>query len=290
MDRKALTINPKYIPVITMLPKLNQALSLAVLVLLFSSTQALAMDSQLVASEEGHVEMTPDEASYQSIHAEVQEKIEKLESLGGGMKVIKNYLNQIDQAYNTGNTQSALQQIKSLKRSVTQQLKKVEELRSEKRIVRTQTENPVPLAPAMAPEKEPLTVLLDALSQAKSQSTQVKQVRKSKYKDFDGTPNAYLQMVVKDIVSKELGQIQLPCKGPFRLERFRIAQRISEMQKQRQNISGYLNYYNRTEQIARAARQDPRRIPELSGNVSYLSQQLELKPLTAGSLNVSMYK
>ena len=234
--------------------------------------------------------MTPDEASYQSIHADVQAKIEKLESLGGGMKVIKNYLIQIDQAYNKGNTKNALQQIKSLNKSVTQQLKKLEELRSEKRVVRTQAQNSIPVAPGMAPEKEPLTTLLDALSQAKAQTQQVKIANKSKYKNFDGTPNAYLQMVVKDIVKKELGQIELPCKGPFRLERFRIAQRISEMQKQGQNISGYLNYYNRTEQIARAARQDPRRIPELNGNVSYLSQQLELKPLTAGSVNVSMYR
>lgn len=268
-----------------MLTMLSNAIRMATLVLVLSSSTAV-MAAPLV-SHEGQIQMTSDDATYQNVHAEVTEKMNKLEELGGGMKPLKNYLKQIDNTYAKGNEETAMKQITSFNNSVEQQLKKVKELRSRKRVVK-QTANPVPQAPGMevAPTKEPVTVLLDALSKAKRQT---RNTSSSKLAKFNGTPNAYLQMVVKDIVSRELGGIQLPCKAPFRLERFRIAQRISALQKQGQDVRNYVAYYNRTEAIARSTRNNPRRIPELNSNVRYLSQQLNLAPLT-GSLNTRIFR
>ena len=53
-----------------------------------------------------------------------------------------------------------------------------------------------------------------------------------------------------------------------------------------EDITNYLAYYNKTEEIARAAKHNPGRIGELSGNVQYLSQQLQLPPLS-GSLSAN---
>lgn len=273
-----------------MKPILSHAIRLVTLLMLFSSNSHVqAMEPVQSPSEQGHIEMTANEASYQAVHASVVENMNKLEALGGGMKPLRNYLKQIDQTFTNGDVDKANKQITTLDKSVAQQLKKVSELRSRKRRVQAVNSNPVPQAPGMSlngPTQEPLNVLLNALNKAKQKEQAAPRQSIAK---FNGSSNAYLQHVVKDIVQRELAGVQLPCKAPFRLERFRIAQRISELKKQGQDVRNYEAYYNRTESIARQVRNNPRRIAELSSNVRYLGQQLQLPPLT-GSVTQKIFR
>lgn len=279
-----------------MKPSLYHALKYLSLALILSTTGVSAVSAadnsaitpQLTqASEAGHVELSEDELSYKSIHQEVMEAMDKLEESGGGMKPLRNYLAQIDNAFEAGDQEGALKKLNSLKEGVDRQLANVKDIKARKLQAKKAESEPMQsleqaVRTAALPQKEPARVLVNALQEAQSRVNS----NPSSATNFRGSANDYLKMVVKDIVARELGTIALPVNGPFRLERFRIAQRISELQKGGQDITNYLAYYNKTEEIARAAKHNPGRIGELSGNVQYLSQQLQLPPLS-GSLSAN---
>lgn len=284
-----------------MKPSLYHALKYLFLAFVLSSTGVSAVsaadDSATTpkltqASEAGHVELTENELSYKNIHQEVVDAMDKLEQSGGGMKPLRNYLAQIDNAFEAGDQEGALKKLHSLKEGVDRQLANVKDIKERKLQAQKAESEPMQsleqaVRTAALPQKEPARVLVNALQEAQSRVNS----NSSAASNFRGSANDYLKLVVKDIVARELGTISLPVNGPFRLERFRIAQRISELQKGGQDISNYLAYYNKTEEIARAAKQSPGRIGELSGNVQYLSQQLQLPPLSGSlSANARVYR
>ena len=124
-----------------MKPSLYHALKYLSLALVLSTTGVSAVsaaDSSAItpqltqASEAGHVELSEDELSYKSIHQEVVEAMDKLEESGGGMKPLRNYLAQIDNAFEAGDQEGALKKLNSLKEGVDRQLANVKDIKERK--------------------------------------------------------------------------------------------------------------------------------------------------------------
>ncbi|MCA9817357.1 MAG: hypothetical protein KC652_19755, partial [Cyanobacteria bacterium HKST-UBA01] len=124
-----------------MKPSLYHALKYLSLALVLSTTGVSAVsaaDSSAItpqltqASEAGHVELSEDELSYKSIHQEVVEAMDKLEESGGGMKPLRNYLAQIDNAFEAGDQEGALKKLNSLKEGVDRQLANVKDIKARK--------------------------------------------------------------------------------------------------------------------------------------------------------------
>ena len=66
-----------------------------------------------------------------------------------------------------------------------------------------------------------------------------------------------------------------PYDGPFRLERFQLAQRIVTLRQAGTNVDNYLNLYRRLEDIVKE--NDPRKVRDISGEIEYLQKQLGIR-------------
>ncbi len=97
---------------------------------------------------------------------------------------------------------------------------------------------------------------------------------------FSGSSDAYYDEVARQMLSRELGDLA-PIEGAFRLERFRLAKKIQEMQTQGARVDSYRMFYRKIEDLA--ASKDPRKIAELRDNIQYLQKQLGLSQLQGGS-------
>jgi|GEM_PF-2343873 hypothetical protein len=275
--------------------RLSKKVTITALTLLATLTivpQAFAAD---VAGTAGTVEMTPAEVEYKNVSTELANNLKQLESLGGGIAPFVARQEEIDKAFNGGDHEQAAKDMTRLNRSIKDQLTDIKALRSAK------PKKAVAAAPAaVQPASSSSTVnslnLSPETMSALSKFIEPKQADLSKqnvtsYANFKGDADGFAEMVAKDIITRELGNLGIPCNGPFRLERFRNLHRINELKQKGVRIDGYLDHYRRTEELAAAAKRDGSRLAQLSGDVRYLEQQLGLSQLT-GSLkgkNISSY-
>jgi hypothetical protein len=218
---------------------------------------------------------------YDTTRKSVDDKIKQLEALGGG---VKPFLTRLEQIESTANRADAAKYLKSLENSLDEQLKAVKELRAPKPVgsVAKTVARPKGVQTGLDNRNSAIEQLLaQYMKSPSSVSTQSLNLA-----SFQGTADDYVNMVAKDLISRELGGLGVPCKGPFRLERFRNLQRIKELKDQGKEYRNFLSYHNHTEEVAQGAKDDSGRVPELSQRVRYLEQQLGLSPLTS-SLSAS---
>lgn len=262
---------------------MNRISIYGVAVLLFFFT---AMSAPQVSAQDasGAVETTPQEMQYRELSHEIRENMRKLEALGGGMAPFVRRLEEIDAVYAKGDIGAALKDLSSLSQNVDEQLKRLNALRSEKRIVPVvvRTAAQKPQAGSYARTN---AVVQDARKDDAKQSEGQEVVC---YSQFKGSADDFLKVIAEEIASRELGGLGIPVRGPFRLERFRNLRRINELRQKGQKIDGYLDFYRRTEEIASSARKDGTLIGQLSSAVRYLEQQLGLEPLS-GSLSAKTF-
>lgn len=254
------------------------AFLLACLVTLFSS--------QLVYAAEvaGSVATTPFEIQFTALTSELKTNLNQLESLGGGIAPFVNRQKQIEQTFANGEQEAAVKDMTALNKSATDQLANLKALRTTKRVIARPKGLPVmPIASVNTLSVSPQTMSdLGKLMAANPGVTA------GNYSKYEGDADGFLKVVAENIAARELGGLGIPCKGPFRVERFRNLQRINELRQKGTKIEGYLDYYRKTEDVAGLCKNDPSRISELSSEVRYLEQQLGLSPLT-GSLKITNY-
>lgn len=247
----------------------------------------LSIVPQVFAADEvsGTVEMTPAEVQYKNVSDELANNLKQLESLGGGIAPFVARQAEIEKAFGGGDHEQAAKDMTNLNRSAKDQLADIKALRAAK------PKKAVAKAPAAQPASSSSTVnslnlspeTMSALSKFIEPKQVTNQSNITSYANFKGDADGFADMVAKDIIARELGNLGIPGKGPFRLERFRNLHRINELKQKGVRIDGYLDHYRRTEDLAAAAKVDPSRIAQLSGDVRYLEQQLGLAPLN-GSL------
>ena len=253
------------------------AFALSLLVALCSNSVAFA------AEVAGSVETTPLEVQYTSVSGDLTTHLKQLESLGGGIAPFVARQKQIDQVFTAGDHENAVRDLVHLNKSVTDQLANLKALRTAKRV-----SAPSKAAIAMPVSSSSSLVVSPASMGELSKLMVVNQTGTGSYSSYEGDADGFAKTVAKDIIARELGNLGIPCKGPFRVERFRNLQRINELRLKGQRIDGYLDFHKRTEDLAALAKNDPSRLGQLSSEVRYLEQQLGLSPLT-GSLKVSTY-
>ncbi|MGD9684972.1 MAG: hypothetical protein AB7W16_27715 [Candidatus Obscuribacterales bacterium] len=258
---------------------------LACLALLFS-VNTMPASAEVTEQLKVEGEVMGVEAQYQQMHKSFEEKLGKLEDLGGGIKPFADRLSQIDESFKKGDSQGAVRSLDSLDRSIDSQLKSVAALRAPKPKVSPASQ----VVSSGAQSQNPLMILARSEVGGKSliSPETIASMNTSNYSSFQGSPNEYLEKLAKDLVGRELGGLSIPVKGPFRLERFRNVQRISELRKVGKRVDNYLYQYEKTEDLAAQAHRDPGRIEELSSQVRYLAQQLGVSQLS-GSLRQQSY-
>jgi len=253
----------------------TRTLSFAVLLFALLSLNSPALAQPLTG--------TVSDADYATMQKTVTEKIQQLEKLGGGTKPFLTRLDETNKLNDSGSTGDALTQLKSLGNSVDDQLKTLTALRNAPKKVAVKAVPSRTTTQSAQISGNNLSTLIMSFAQ-----TNPAKAHSINYASFHGTSDDYAHSMAKDILSRELGGLKVPCEGPFRLERFRNVQRISEMRKQGQSCESLLSYHYTTEEIASAAKTDGMRVSELSQRVRYLEQQLGLSPLQS-SLTVHQY-
>lgn len=249
-----------------------------------SSLVALSSNSLSFAAEvSGSIETTPLEVQYTAVSGELASHLKQLEALGGGIAPFVTRQKQIDEVFTAGDHENAVKDLVRLNQGVTDQLANLKALRTAKKApVQPKVAVAVPAVASGA-----LAVSPASLSDL-SRLMVINQSGTGNYSNYEGDADGFAKMVAKDIIARELGNLGIPCKGPFRVERFRNLQRINELRQKGQRIEGYLDFHKRTEELAAIAKNDPSRLGQLSSEVRYLEQQLGLSPLT-GSLKLSTY-
>lgn len=244
------------------------------------------------ASEEsataGTVEITPVEVEFKHVSAELANNLKQLESLGGGIAPFVARQAEIDKAFNGGDHEQSTKDMTRLNRSVKDQLTDIKALRAAKPVKKPIATPAVAAQPASSSNALNLSPeTMSALSKfIEPKQADLSQKNVTSYAGFNGDADGFAKMVAKDIIARELGNLGIPCNGPFRLERFRNLHRINELKQKGVRIDSYLDHYRRTEDLAAAAKKDPSRIAQLSGDVRFLEQQLGLSALT-GSLKAA---
>ncbi|MCA9804035.1 MAG: hypothetical protein KC777_18830 [Cyanobacteria bacterium HKST-UBA02] len=262
---------------------------LACLALLFS-VNTIPASAEVTEQLKVEGEVMGVEAQYQQMHKSFEEKLGKLEGLGGGIKPFADRLSQIDESFKKGDSQGAVRSLDSLDRSIESQLKSVTALRAPKPKVSPASQVVSSGSQNSQVSQNPLLILARSEVGGKSliSPETIASMNTSNYSSFQGSPNEYLEKLAKDLVGRELGGLSIPVKGPFRLERFRNVQRISELRKMGKRVDNFLYQYEKTEDLAAQAHRDPGRIEELSSQVRYLAQQLGVSQLS-GSLRQQSY-
>ncbi|MBZ0187421.1 MAG: hypothetical protein K8F91_14335 [Candidatus Obscuribacterales bacterium] len=238
-------------------------------------TEQLNVEGELVSAD----------SQYVNIQKGFSDKLAKLEKLGGGIKPFADRAAQVEEMNARGESAAAIKVLESLDRSIDAQLKSIEGLRAVKPKVAKQ----VASSNSTAVAKNLLMILASSEIGGKKllSSETLASVDSSTFANFQGNANEYLEKVAQDLVARELGGLAIPVKGPFRLERFRNVQRISELRKHGKRVDNFLYQYQMTEQLAQAAGHDAGRVEELSSQVRYLGQQLGLCQLTGSIRNQS---
>jgi hypothetical protein len=248
-----------------------------------SSLVAICSNSLVFAAEvAGSIETTPLEVQYNSVSGELAAHLKQLETLGGGIAPFVTRQKQIDQVFVAGDHENAVKDLVRLNQSVSDQLANLKALRAVKK---TPAQPKVAFA---APVTSTGSLAVSPASMSELNKLMIVNQGVGNYSSYEGDADGFAKMVAKDIIARELGNLGIPCKGPFRVERFRNLQRINELRQKGQRIDGYLDFHKRTEELASLAKNDPSRLAQLSSEVRYLEQQLGLSPLT-GALKISTY-
>ncbi|MBK9144942.1 MAG: hypothetical protein IPM23_20815 [Candidatus Melainabacteria bacterium] len=256
---------------------------------LFFSVNTMPASAEVTEQLKVEGEVMGVEGQYQRMHRSFEEKLGKLEGLGGGIKPFADRLSQIDESFKKGDAQGAVRSLDSLDRSIESQLKSVTALRAPRpkaapasQVVSSSSNSRI--------SQNPLMILARSEVGGKSliSPETIASMNTGNYSSFQGSPNEYLEKLARDLVGRELGGLSIPVKGPFRLERFRNVQRISELRKLGKRVDNYLYQYEKTEDLAAQAHRDPGRVEELSSQVRYLAQQLGVSQLS-GSLRQQSY-
>lgn len=248
-----------------------------------SSLVAFCSNSLVFAAEvAGSIETTPLEVQYNSVSGELAAHLKQLETLGGGIGPFIARQKQIDQVFVAGDHENAVKDLVRLNQSVSDQLANLKALRAVKKAPA------LPKVAFAAPVTTTGNLAVSPASMSELSKLMVVNQGVGNYSGYEGDADGFAKLVAKDIIARELGNLGIPCKGPFRVERFRNLQRINELRQKGQKIDGYLDFHKRTEELASLAKNDPSRLAQLSSEVRYLEQQLGLSPLT-GSLKISTY-
>ncbi|HEY9719635.1 MAG TPA: hypothetical protein V6C69_19305 [Trichormus sp.] len=187
---------------------------------------------------------------YQIERAKVVSRIEALRAKGVGVAPYVQEIIRIDDVYTHGG--DAVSMVSRLDNSVTEQEKARQDMQN---LVAGHSQPAVAAAPAAraAGARSDLSVA-----------------------DYNGSMDGFVQQMVNSFVTKEVGQ-WVPRKGPFMIERLRIARRIHELEGKNVRVDGLGNLYRNMEDVV--ATQDPRRLSELSTDIRYLQSQLGLSQL-----------
>jgi len=188
---------------------------------------------------------------YQIERAKVVARVESLRAKGVGVTPFVQEIIRADDVYTHGG--DAVSLLSRLDNSVSEQEKARQEMQS---LVATHAQ---PAANGTR-SAHPATASATDLSVA----------------DYNGSMDGFVQQMVNSFVTKEVGQ-WVPRKGPFMIERLRIARRIHELEGKNVRVDGVGNLYRNMEDVVAA--QDPRRLAELSTAIRYLQSQLGLSQL-----------
>ncbi|MGH9554062.1 MAG: hypothetical protein ACRD3W_32085 [Terriglobales bacterium] len=188
---------------------------------------------------------------YQVERAKLVSRLEGLKARGVGITPFVSELKRIDDTYSHGAAGEAITSLGKLDNTLNYQ----EKYRHEMQAARPARVQPVAYRGSYAP----------------SQGGSVA--------DYNGSLDGFVTQMVAQIAQKEVGN-WMPAKGPFLVERFRIAKRIHELEAQRARVDGVGGLYRNMESLV--ASKDPRRLGELSMDIKYLQAQLGLSQLEGG--------
>lgn len=191
-------------------------------------------------------------SQYLADRARVASRIEALKALGVGVVPFVSELARIDDIYKVGKAGDADAALSKLNAALAQQ---------------EQTRKEMQVASARQTARAKVATRTGSAATAASVA------------DYQGSMDGFLANMISTMVQKEVGQ-WVPQKGPFLVERFRIAKRIHELETQNRRIDGIASLYRNMECVV--ASHDRRRLPELSMNIRYLQQQLGLSQLEGG--------
>jgi hypothetical protein len=189
---------------------------------------------------------------YQIERAKVVARIESLRAKGVGVTPYVQEIIRADDVYTHGG--DAVSMISRLDNSVTEQEKARQDMQN---IVAGHGQPAAGAAPAAHPATGASAADLSVA-------------------DYNGSMDGFVQQMVNSFITKEVGQ-WVPRKGPFMIERLRIARRIHELEAKNVRVDGLGNLYRNMEDVVAA--QDPRRLSELSTDIRYLQSQLGLSQL-----------
>lgn len=99
---------------------------------------------------------------------------------------------------------------------------------------------------------------------------------------FAGKTDDYAEEIAWTILKRECGDLA-PARGPFRMERFRIAKAIQQLASKGRNVVSFTAMYKRIDALTLQTASDRRKMNELTDQIQYLQQQLGLPPLQGTS-------
>lgn len=195
-----------------------------------------------------------DGAKYQTERDRINGRIVVLKDKGMGVRSFSNLVEQMDALYKRGDQKGVSTIMNDLNRDITE----LEARRREAQSIKAHSQSQVQMVsggakPSTAHRSEP----------------------------YNGSMDGFVDQVLGSIITREVGRF-VPQKGPFIVERFRIAQRMHSLEQRRMPIDGYANLFRQVEDLAGS--RDQRRFGELTMNIRYLQQQLGLAQLE-GSLH-----
>lgn len=192
---------------------------------------------------------------YQIERAKVVARVESLRAKGVGVAPYVQEIIRIDEVYTHGG--DAVAMIGRLDSSVTEQEKARQDMQN------VITSHGQPATGAARANRSAASVAAPAAADAS-------------VADYNGSMDGFVQQMVNSFITKEVGQ-WVPRRGPFMIERLRIARRIHELEAKNVRVDGLGNLYRNMEDVVAA--QDPRRLSELSTDIRYLQSQLGLSQL-----------
>lgn len=202
---------------------------------------------------------------FQGERSKVAGQIEALRAKGVGVTPFIQELSKIDEAYRRADIEGAMASLTRLSSALGEQDRARQEIQT------TTTTRARSMQPAYGGGTSRTLASVATTPLNRIGSAGVPSVA-----DFNGSMDGFVSAVINTALKEGLGNY-VPHKGPFLVERARIARRIRELELQRVNVQGYASLFNNMEDVV--VGQDSRRLNELSMDVRYLQSQLGLQQL-----------
>ncbi|HEY9713341.1 MAG TPA: hypothetical protein V6C72_07715 [Chroococcales cyanobacterium] len=229
-----------------------------------TQSQKVSVQSETTGIYSAHSPMTgkiaPTQAQYQAQRADVASQLKSLEAKGVGIAAFVTELKRLDSLYTHAQLAEATQGMTKLADNVQQLEARRQEAQAASHVAKVQPANH---------------------GRSSGQSKISSDLLEQGVAAYNGSVDGFVDSIVNEIAQRELGRF-IPNKGPFLVERFRIAKRIHELENRNVRVDGFANLYRQMEDLV--ALRDSRKLPEISNNVKYLQQQLGLTQLE-GSLH-----